>query len=138
MVFHLVLLPFWDSDAWLVYLFLLFSLQEIHISKYCFSDVFVRFVHLFFICLRAKKFSLDGHLLYLFLILHFVITALLSSFVIKGALSYIIWWNFGKYLQLRRKKAVWEHYEKYGLQLEYIFLLAVISLPKGLLLGHWG
>ena len=37
-------------------------------AKYCFLAVFVTFVHLFFICLRAKKFSLDGHLLYLFLI----------------------------------------------------------------------
>ena len=35
------------------------------------------------ICLRAKKFSLDGRLLYLFLILDLVIIALLNSFVIK-------------------------------------------------------
>ena len=54
-------------------------------AKYCFLAVFVTFVHLFFICLRAKKFSLDGHLLYLFLIQDLVIIALLSSFVIKGA-----------------------------------------------------
>ena len=54
-------------------------------AKYCFLAVFVIFVHLFFICLRAKKFSLDGHLLYLFLIQDLVIIALPSSFVIKGA-----------------------------------------------------
>ena len=53
--------------------------------KICFLAVFVRFVRLFFICLRAKKFSLDGHLLYLFLILDLVIIALLSSFVINRA-----------------------------------------------------
>ena len=52
-------------------------------AKHCFLAVFVRFLYLFFICLRAKKFSLDGHLLYFFLILDLVIIALLSSFVIK-------------------------------------------------------
>ena len=54
-------------------------------AKYCFLAVFVRFVHLFFICLRAKKFSLDGHLMYLFFILDLVIIVLLRSLVIKGA-----------------------------------------------------
>ena len=56
------------------------------LQKYCFSAAFVRFVYLFFICLRAKKFSLDVHLFYLFLILGLVIIAFLSSFDIKGAL----------------------------------------------------
>ena len=73
-------------------------------GKHCLLAVFFRFVHLLFICFRAKKFYMDGHLLYLLLILDLVITALLSSFVMKGAWSYIIWWNFSKYLQLRRKK----------------------------------
>ena len=54
-------------------------------ATFCFLAVFVRFVHFFFVCLRAKRFSLDDHLLYLFLIVDFVIIALLSSFVIKGA-----------------------------------------------------
>ena len=53
-------------------------------GKYCFLAVFVTFVHLFFICVRAKTFSLDDYLLHLFLILYLVIIALLSSFVIEG------------------------------------------------------
>ena len=55
------------------------------LAKYYFLATFARFVHLFFICLRAKKFSLDDHLLYLFLILDLVTIALLSSFVMKEA-----------------------------------------------------
>ena len=58
--------------------------SSVDFAKYCFLAVFVRFVHLFFICLRAKKVSLDGHLLCLFLILDLVIIALPSSFVIRG------------------------------------------------------
>ena len=41
---------------------------SVDFAKYCFLAVFVRLVHLFFVCLRAKKFSLVGHLLCLFLI----------------------------------------------------------------------
>ena len=58
---------------------------SVDFAKYYFLGIFFRFVQRFFICLRAKNFSLDGHLLYLFLILDLVIIALLSSFVIKGA-----------------------------------------------------
>ena len=58
---------------------------SVYFAKYCFIAIFIRFVHLFFICLWPTKFCLDGHLFYLFLIPDLVIIALLSSFVIKGA-----------------------------------------------------
>ena len=58
---------------------------SVDFAKYCFIAVLVRFVHLLFVCLGHTKFSLDGHLLHLLLILDLVRIALLSSFVIKGA-----------------------------------------------------
>ena len=58
---------------------------SVDFAKYCFIADLVRFVHLLFVCLRPTKFSLDGHLLHLLLILDLVRIALLSSFVIKGA-----------------------------------------------------
>ena len=51
--------------------------------KYAFLTDLVDLLQNFFASFKAKKFSLDGHFCYLFLILDLFIISLLSSFVMK-------------------------------------------------------
>ena len=77
---------------------------SVDFAKYCFIAAFVRFVHLFFVYVRPTRFTLDGHLLHLHLILDLVIIALLSSFVIKGARFPRISFCFSEYSCLKLTK----------------------------------
>ena len=54
--------------------------------KYCFLAFLVRFLQRLLAFFSSKKFFLEGHFKYLFLILDLSIIALFSCLVIKGAL----------------------------------------------------
>ena len=58
---------------------------EVILEKQFFFVFLLRFLQILFCFLKVKKFSRDGHFLYLFLSLYLFTIALLSSFVIKGA-----------------------------------------------------
>ena len=57
----------------------------VNFGKVVLFRLLLRFLQIFLCFLKVKKFSRDGHFLYLFLSLYLFTIALLSSFVIKSA-----------------------------------------------------